>query len=339
MEYLPSLIYDPAGAVNLTDYGILVPALDTRATKTIDFLKSQGLLNGKNFIQRITDKLSEEDLRRVHSPEFISKLLGSGADSEIIRTYELVDSDGSYNRYSPDTAVKPLSELVKILIRQADGTLQAGLTALDRGFCFFLGGGMHHAQYERGAGFCLLNDMVLAARKIREKGLIKKAWIIDVDAHKGDGTAALCKEDRNILTLSIHMAEGWPLDPETLEHFGSLNPSLIPSTVEIPIEEADQDKYLPELRKGLERLRVLSTENLPELAFVVDGSDPFELDSLPSSSLLKLSKEDMLKRDLMIYSFLKDLDIPSAWVIGGGYGEESWRIHAQFLEQVLSCGK
>ena len=71
---------------------------------------------------------------------------------------------------------------------------------------------MHHAQRAYGDGFCIVNDIVIAIRKLQAEGLVRTAWVIDIDAHKGDGTAAITLGDDSIITLSIHMAQGWPLD-------------------------------------------------------------------------------------------------------------------------------
>lgn len=335
MNYNPAILYDPKAAINLTDFGIEIPALDTRATKTLEGLKSHNLLTQANCYSRITERLEQEDLTRVHSTAFVENLFAETAAREIILTYELLDSQGKPHRYSPEKSKRDLSELVHLLILQAAGTLQAARTALERGFCFFLGGGMHHAQYDHGSGFCLVNDMVIAAVKLLEEKRVSRVWIIDIDAHKGDGTAALCSGREDILTLSIHMAQGWPLDKESLLAYGPGNPSLIPSTVELPIPSGGEPDYLSTLGRGLERLKEVSP-SLPDLALVVDGSDPYEKDALPSAALLNLSENTMLERDLLVYNFLKALGIPSAWVMAGGYGEESWRIYFQFLNRILS---
>ena len=87
-----------------------------------------------------------------------------------------------------------------------------------------------------------------------------------------------------------------------------------------------QTKILNELKK--------ITPN-PDLVFVADGSDPYEKDELESSKLIKLTKEQMLGRDLLVYHFIKEMNLPQQWVMAGGYGEFSWEIYAQFLERVI----
>ncbi|HEX9061650.1 MAG TPA: histone deacetylase, partial [Clostridia bacterium] len=208
------------------------------------------------------------------------------------------------------------------------GTLQCCETALDNGFCFYLGGGSHHAQKDFGAGFCVLNDVVLSLRILQHKGKIKSAWVIDVDAHKGDGTSALTYSDPSIRTLSIHMAKGWPLDREE-----SMFPlSFIPSDIEIPVEEGEDNLYNEKLKEGLESLSLFGS---PDIALVVSGTDPYEKDELKSSSGINLTLEQMMERDRLVYNFLKDRNIPSAYIMSGGYGKECWIVYAKFLEWVL----
>ena len=191
---------------------------------------------------------------------------------------------------------------------------------------------MHHAQKEYGAGFCLVNDLVTALRRLQAETRIRSAWVIDVDAHKGDGTAALTAGDDSIATLSIHMAAGWPLDQPERDADGRPNPSFIPSTVDIPIAAGEEPVYNRRLREGLARL---AETGRPDLALVVCGADPYELDELPSTAGLKLSLEQLLERDQLVYSFLKTRKIPGAWVMAGGYGRNSWRVYTQFLEWAL----
>lgn len=187
---------------------------------------------------------------------------------------------------------------------------------------------MHHAQADYGNGFCPLNDMVIAVRKLQAEGHIRTAWIIDVDAHKGDGTAALTRGDDFIKTLSIHMAKGWPLDKAEYDSEGRLNPSFTPSDIDIPIDAGEEDQYAARLEAGLHSL---AEGPLPDLALVVSGADPYEHDELPSTRSLRLTLDQMLARDRLVYTFLKERNIPRAYVMAGGYGERAWEPYSRFL--------
>jgi acetoin utilization deacetylase AcuC-like enzyme len=128
------------------------------------------------------------------------------------------------------------------------------------------------------------------------------------------------------------MANGWPLDEPERDGEGRPNPSFVPSDLDLPVAEGEEGRYLGLLDSGLQRLAGLSAA---ELAVVVDGADPYEHDELPSTSLLRLSLDRLLERDLLVYDFLKRQGVPSAWLMSGGYGDRSWEVYAQFLLEVL----
>ncbi len=327
------IFYNALSNLHLTKYGIEIPLSDDRDGKIFEFLENEGIPVIQNFSESI--ELKKEDLARVHNEEFLSALYGSKESllKAIMDTFELVDEKGNYHRYNPQKAQAPLEEMFQSFLLKTKGTMATVQEALNSGEAFFLGGGYHHAMSFGGRGFCLINDIVIAARWAQKNLNTKLVWVIDVDAHKGDGTAELTHNDPTIKTLSIHMKDGWPLDSEKLDKEGKLNPWFIESDVEIGIPQGEEGEYLKKLGEGLSKLSSLSQEK-PDLAIIVQGSDPYEKDQLPSSSLLKLTKEEMLERDMLVYNFLKERDIPQAYVISGGYGEFVYEIYCQFLKKV-----
>jgi acetoin utilization deacetylase AcuC-like enzyme len=318
----------------------------------MSFLNKQGIKFPSHTLASAAKRLaiaepiiSRTDLERVHSPEYIARLYDpAGLEQALLSTYELVNEDGSYNRYEPDTATKPLTELFTGHLEQVGGTYLACRLALvdaDR-FCFYLGGGSHHARYDAGSGFCLLNDIIIALRKLQDEGYAGLIWIIDVDAHKGDGSAELVKlsrergetfygKDPEIFTLSIHMAHGWPLDEASLAKAIPGHAPLVESDIDIPIESGEESLYLPRLAKGLALMDQRTTVRSPDLALVVAGTDPYRRDGLASSAPLALSLAHCVARDRFIYTFLQERCIPSAWLLAGGYGEHAWEPTARFL--------
>lgn len=329
------IIYDENQKFSLMEFGIKIPVRNSRTVNTFAALKSHPELGPKIdrwYLPRSEDKVSRDDLLRVHSKKYVDKLFSPDLEKEIIRTYELVDRHGKYYRYDPAVAILPLSALFDRILERVAGTVQCCRVALDKGFCFYFGGGMHHAQADYGNGFCPLNDMVIAVRKLQAEGRIQTAWIIDVDAHKGDGTAALTRGDESIKTLSIHMARGWPLDEAEFDREGKQNPSFIPSDIDIPIESGEEDQYTVKLEAGLHRL---AEGPLPDLAVVVSGADPYEHDELPSTRRLRLTLDQMMDRDQLVFNFLKEQHIPKAYVMAGGYGERAWEAYARFLTWAL----
>lgn len=329
------ILYDPHIPVSLNEFGIQIPICDSRATNTMEALRRDphlGPSQSRWHQDKITESLSREDLLRVHSQEYVQRLYSQDLAEEIISTYELIDPDGNYNRYAPELASKPLTGLFERILIKAAGTAQSVRLALAQGFCFYFSGGMHHAHRNHGSGFCLINDIVIAARKLQAERKVQKIWIIDVDAHKGDGTAALTVADNAIHTLSIHMAHGWPLDGPANLPDGSPNPAFIPSDIDIPIEAGQEVHYVDRLKDGLFQLEQLGSA---DLAIVLCGADPYEKDELPSTAGLKLSLNQMLARDQLVYTFLARRSIPAAYLMAGGYGDETWRVYVQFLSWVL----
>jgi acetoin utilization deacetylase AcuC-like enzyme len=329
------ILFDERQKQSLLEFGIEIPVHDSRATNTFKKLKDHHRLGPhiKTWhIDSINETITKDDLLRVHSRRFVENLFSNELEQEIIRTYELIDANGRYHRYNPANASQPLVELFDRILLKVAATVQCCRVALNRGFCFSFGGGHHHAQFEYGAGFCLLNDIVIALRKLQAEDSIRTAWVIDLDAHKGDGTAALTREDDSVTTLSIHMAHGWPLDGEPYDSDGNLNPSFTASDIDIAVEAGQDDMYVIRLQQGL---LTLEKQPLPDLAIVVSGVDPYEKDELPSADALKLSLGQMKERDLLVYNYLKERHVPRAYLMAGGYGKKSWEVYTQFLEWVL----
>ncbi|WP_052078401.1 arginase family protein [Spirochaeta lutea] len=315
---------------------------------------------------------------------------GESLEGEIMRAFELVRPDGSYHRYHPGPESRPLTELFSILLSRGGGTKAAGQWALgihpdqkeDRksnqdhfgpetaegeplptetsaeirggqtppNEAFYCGGGFHHAMYSFGEGFCLYNDVLTAIRSFQDQGIIRNAWIIDVDAHKGDGTAALTQDDPTLATLSVHMAHGWPLDITAQE--AATRPdrsplSFLPSTVDIGITQNEDCDYCIRLAQGLDLLwnsrggtvtddagRARPVPH-PDLVYVLLGADPFEEDELPSAKLLALSRDQMCNRDRLIREFFVKRGVPAAYLMAGNYGESSWKVYSDFLSWSL----
>lgn len=336
------LLYHPHFVKRFSDYGIAIPILDSRPRNVFEFLcehpvlgprKDEWLLDGA-LDSAIEDGLPREDLARVHDPAYVDLLLSDTPDRAVLESFELVMSNGRHHRYNPETATRPLKDLARLAVSSTAGSLACCRAALEHGFAYFLGGGTHHADYRGGRGFCLLNDVVVAARALQARGEAKSIWVVDVDAHKGDGTAQLTTGDASIRTLSIHMAEGWPLSGQVTGPDGCLRTPYWPSDIDLPVPEGGEDGYVDMLSKGLDLLEAIAIRP-PDAAIVVAGADPYEGDVLPSSDPLKLSLEQCLERDQLVYDFLAARSIPQAWLMSGGYGPNVWQVHARFVEWAL----
>ena len=322
------LFYHPDCDLRFSEYGIEIPIVDDRASSVFRALKS--FFPELVFTDQATlTSITREDIERVHNLDFVERLFGSHEElkAEVYQCYELVDENGEYNRYNPKNQKKEFKELLKTILLQNNMTYTSSEYALKNGFSYYLGGGMHHAMSFAGRGFCLVNDIVITLRKMQAARLIKTAWIIDVDVHKGDGAAEILKDDHSIRTLSIHMQEGWPLNAGSVR-----DPWFIPCSVDIGIGVGEEDQYLARLEAGL--LEMQEKFSRPDLVIVVNGSDPYEKDALLSASLINLTKEQLLSRDVMVYDFFKKRGIPQSYLMAGGYGEYSWEIYVQFLKFV-----
>jgi acetoin utilization deacetylase AcuC-like enzyme len=329
------ILFDPQSLFQLHEYGISIPMLDDRVHSIVKHLQNKEI----EILQKSDDpnwpEASKDIIALAHDEAYVQQVFGSERQKEsaIQTSFELVTETGQYHRYHPDTAKQPLNYLMDRALFHTAGTMKAVDVALNDGCAYFLGGGLHHAMTFGGRGFCALNDIVIAARWAQKHHRLKKVWIIDVDAHKGDGTAQITHDDSTLATLSIHMAKGWPLDQDPHDENGRLQPWFIPSDIDIPIEQGGEKHYLTQLEQGLAALE--EKYGQPDLAIVVQGSDPCVVDALPSSSLLQLSLEQMLERDRMVYSFLSKRHIPQAYVMSGGYGDQAYRVYCQFFDDIL----
>jgi acetoin utilization deacetylase AcuC-like enzyme len=327
-NYMMWISYDFSADIRLSEFGIGVPLDDERARDIILALKGKG--TQIDFSSHAME-IEESDLARAHDKNYIN-LLKTDPAKAIQLAFELVDEHGNFHRYNPASAKHDLTVLYQRILRQASGLyLSAKKAVEDKNEAYFLGGGMHHAMSDGGRGFCLVNDIVIAIRKLQEQGLVKTAWVIDTDAHKGDGTAQITAGDDTIATLSIHMKNGWPLDQNAADP--KFSKCFIPSKIDIPVGASEEEFYQERLQKGL--LQLDRDFPNPDLCIVVAGSDPWEEDKLPSSALLKLEKADMLMRDKLVYEFLKARAIPQTWCFAGGYGKRAYEIPLQFLNLVL----
>ncbi|NCN06089.1 MAG: histone deacetylase [Spirochaetales bacterium] len=356
-----NLLYNPHDHLDLTDFGIQIPISKDNAAHTIENLLAQGSSAQPPtwLISNLPPGPTKEDLLRVHTPRYVQSLFAGGAslEAELMRAFELVLPDGSYHRYDPSTANRPLGELFDILLARGGGTYGAGLYALEEGAAFYLGGGFHHGQADFGSGFCVFNDVVTATRKLQVERKVTSVWIVDVDAHKGDGTAALTVDDPTIVTLSIHMAEGWPLDisiEEARTTPGRTELSFLPSTLDLGIPPQIDGKYCGNLGESLDSLwnnRIGGSLNTgfvfdalgnrrpvphPDLVYILMGADPFEEDELPSARFLALDRHQMHQRDQLVHKFFQERLVPTAYVMAGSYGENGWKVYTDFLTWALA---
>lgn len=184
------------------------------------------------------------------------------------------------------------------------GTILAGRLALDEGIACNSAGGGHHARADRGAGFCIFNDVAVAIRVLQAEGLIATALVIDLDVHQGDGTAAIFQDDASVVTASVHAARNYPV-------------RKIASTIDIALADNTADRaYLSAL---IDLLDDLGDRALPDIVFYNAGVDPHRDDRL---GRLALTDAGLKERDKRVIGWARERQVPIACVIGGGYGDD-----------------
>ncbi|OGD16329.1 MAG: hypothetical protein A2V76_09610 [Candidatus Aminicenantes bacterium RBG_16_63_14] len=184
------------------------------------------------------------------------------------------------------------------------GTVLAARKALECGLAVHIGGGFHHAFPDHGEGFCLLNDVAVAARKMIGEKLAERVMVVDCDLHQGNGTAAALAGREDIFTLSIHQMDIYPMEKAL-------------STVDIGLWAGDGDaKYLAELRAHIPKIY---KEFRPNLVLYLAGADPYEKDQLGG---LSLTRTGLKERDKVVIENARRLGIPVAVVLAGGYALE-----------------
>lgn len=186
----------------------------------------------------------------------------------------------------------------------ADGAVQCGRLALERGIAVHLGGGFHHAFPDHGEGFCLINDVAIAIRVLQRTGAIRRALIVDCDVHHGNGTAAIFAEDRDVCTFSMHQENNYP----------AWKP---PSDLDLGFEDGTGDAaYLAALGRHLPDLL---EQSRPDLTYYLAGADPYEHDQLGG---LALTQPGLRRRDEMVLDRCRERGVPVAVALAGGYARD-----------------
>jgi acetoin utilization deacetylase AcuC-like enzyme len=196
------------------------------------------------------------------------------------------------------------------------GTYLAARLALDVGYAANTAGGSHHALADTGAGYCVFNDLAIAARRLVEEGRTARVLIVDVDVHQGDGTAALTAGHPQIATYSIHAEKNFPVRKAR-------------STLDVPLADAiGDDAYLAVLE---ETLAPLVADWQPTLILYQGGVDPFAGDRL---GRLALTQDGLDRRDRLVARLAIAAGIPLASTVGGGYGDDVMAIAARHVRVI-----
>jgi acetoin utilization deacetylase AcuC-like enzyme len=242
---------------------------------------------------------SDGELALAHTPSYVSAV-----------------SDGTLSAAQQREIGFPWSEAMVARARRSVGaTIAAARAALSGGIATNLAGGTHHASADKGAGYCVFNDVAVAARLMQAEwhrtrrapllpSLLRVA-VIDLDVHQGNGTASIFADDTSVFTLSMHGAKNFPFRKE-------------PSDLDVELPDGcGDDEYLAALDTALAELWRRHEHALPGLIFYLAGADPHEGDRL---GRLKLTTAGLIERDRRVLAAARERRIPVAMSMAGGYG-------------------
>jgi acetoin utilization deacetylase AcuC-like enzyme len=243
--------------------------------------------------KKIVDKFykpyacSDETLKRAHSENYIRNVKNKTLDESIIKKigFPLVDS------------------VVQRSLVATGGTVLASKLAITNGIACNTAGGSHHANFEGGAGYCVFNDVAVAAQYLLDRGLAGRILIVDLDVHQGNGSADIFKDNKNVFTFSMHSKSNYPAKKSV-------------SDLDVELEDNMEDAQYIKLLKFY--LHQLNDENF-DYVFYVAGVDIHFNDRLGK---LKISDEGVKKRDEIVTENFFSKGIPLCGVLGGGYNKD-----------------
>ncbi len=234
------------------------------------------------------ERVSVDDLLLVHTADYVTRFLEGALGGEEMRRIGFP--------WSP--------ALVERSLRAVGGTVAAAAAALERGVAMNLAGGTHHAFPDRGEGFCVFNDVAVAIRALMRAGRVERAVVIDLDVHQGNGTHAIFADEPRVVTFSMHGRNNYPF-------------RKVPGTLDVELEDGTGDAgYLALLEQALPRV---IARGRPDLAIYLAGADAHERDRL---GRLRLTFDGLARRDGIVLGACREVGIPVAVVIAGGYGRD-----------------
>mgnify|MGYP003677270617 FL=1 len=253
-------------------------------------LREQGILTDDNEYQ--PSPLSLTALMQAHEKGYVQRFIRGELTSQEQKVIGL-----------------PWSEwLVERTLRAVSGTILTSELALQHGLACHLAGGTHHAHPSHGSGFCIFNDLAVAALAMIESGRSKKILILDCDVHQGDGTIAFFKDSTNIIPVSWHCEENYPQIKQT----AGIN-------IVIPKGANDQE-YLSILKSTLP---TILAEHQPDFIFYDAGVDVHQDDRL---GYVNLTDDGIFARDKYVIETCVALNLPTVCVIGGGYDRQEEKV-------------
>lgn len=250
------------------------------------------ILKARGFAFEKPAHAAQSALERAHDPDYVHAVLTSSLDAKAARRvgFEMTPAIAARTRAS------------------VGGTELAARRALETGLAVNLAGGSHHADDQGGAGFCVFNDVAVAALALLEDASVEKIAVIDLDVHHGDGTALIFANDDRVFTSSLHCEDNWPRTKP-------------PSDLDVGLPKGTSDREYLEAAQDL--IAATLTQANPDLVFYNAGVDPHADDRL---GLLQLTDSGLQARDRLVASACAARRVPLVGVLGGGYSKDAHAI-------------
>jgi len=227
-----------------------------------------------------------EWIQRVHDADYIARVMDGGLTDAEVRVLGLP--------WSPGLVTRARAALF--------GTVMAARAALEYGVAGNLAGGSHHAFRDRAEAYCLFNDLAVAITLLRDEGKIRRPFVLDLDVHQGNGTAALFADDPDVFTYSIHSERNYPGRKER-------------STLDVPLPDGCRDdEYLAALDASVPKAL---DEHAPDFVLYQAGVDALEQDRF---GRLTLTHDGLAARDVRVFRWCESRGLPVVVTLGGGYG-------------------
>ncbi|WP_297507660.1 histone deacetylase [uncultured Caulobacter sp.] len=287
MRAAPPVIHHPAFRAEMPA-GHRFPM--DKFSRLASVLEAEGVPGPGGFVR--PEPVDVETLRLVHTEAYVRGVIELSLPAEVVRRIGMPNTDSVATRARAATG----------------GTILAARLALDHGIACNTAGGSHHAAADSGAGFCVFNDVAVAARRLQAEGLVGQVLVVDLDVHQGDGTARIFEDDPSVFTFSMHAEKNFPHRK---------------ATSDLDIELADGTGDEPYLEKLGTVLPDLLAAVRPDLVFLNAGVDPHADDKL---GRLSLSDEGLRRREALVLGACLSSEIPVVGVIGGGYDADIDRL-------------
>lgn len=278
------------GAHQFSKYGLVMDLLRAEAP---------------DLVEHRPQRMGREWLERAHDTDYVGQVLRCAVPSAIERRI----------------GFKVTEDVARRAHLSPGGTWLAAKLALEHGYAANAAGGSHHAHHDTGAGYCVFNDLAVAALRLLAEGDVQRILIVDCDVHQGDGTAAIFAGREDVWTLSIHAEKNYPVRKP-------------PSTLDIGLPDGTNDEeYLAALAPALERTLDIGR---PDLVLYQGGVDVHADDKL---GRLALSDAGIAARDTLVAEAAKRRGLPLASTMGGGYGNDPLpvaRRHAAVMQTLAA---